>query len=607
MKTKSKKRILYGEANYKNMVEKNGYYVDKTGFIPLLEDYTSPVFLRPRRFGKSLWCTTLTYYYDINETNRFEQLFGHTAIGKDPTPLHNSCMVLSLDFSIIDPSGGIEDIRHRFYQHCNICLQSVARRYRKYLKESIDIDLNEDVSINLKKILAIINDYDLPGLYVIIDEYDNFANQLITSHQDALYRELTADNSFFKNFFKTLKNGIKDGTIARTFITGVLPITIDDLASAYNIAEFITLEEKFETMMGFTREETDQLIDEIYRDHEIDPGTRPLIKEVITANYNGYRFVDPGGEGIFNSTILMYFLKKFTGYQQIPKYLIDVNLKTDISWVRRLTASNPEDTEELVNQLLIENRIPYNDMYLLEKFNMSQFFEKSFYPVSFYYLGMLTKRDDQYMCLPNLNMRSIFVDYFNEIYKIDVSTKYAQLMADFINRPDIPKLFAGYWELYISQLPEAIFQRVNENFYRTTFFDLCRQHLSGYFTWALESSYASGRTDLEFIGKYHTKFADLRFLLEFKYYSNARWNKIRRELPVSAAENKYSQTGQPGKPTKKNKKKNVTKISQFQALEKDIKQLQAYEAEWKKKHPHPGNRSFLVYCFGNQGYRVFPI
>jgi hypothetical protein len=211
------------------------------------------------------------------------------------------------------------------------------------------------------------------------------------------------------------------------------------------------------------------------------------------------------------------------------------------------------------------------------------------------------------MCLPNLNMRSIFVDYFNEIYKIDVSTKYAELMAGFINHPDIPALFAGYWELYISQLPEAIFQRVNENFYRTTFFDLCRQHLSNYFTWTLESSYASGRTDLEFIGKYHTQFAGLRFLLEFKYYSNARWNKIRRELPVSAAENKYSQTGQPGKPTKKNKKKNVTKISQFQALEKDIKQLQAYEAEWKKKHPHPGNKSFLVYCFGNQGYRVFPI
>jgi hypothetical protein len=168
--------------------------------------------------------------------------------------------------------------------------------------------------------------------------------------------------------------------------------------------------------------------------------------------------------------------------------------------------------------------------------------------------------------------------------------------------------------LYISQLPEAIFQRVNENFYRTTFFELCRQFLSGYFTWDLESIYASGRTDLEFIDKYHTQFAGLRFLLEFKYYSNARWNKIKRGPTVSAGEieskmNK-GQTGEPGaaaKTGKKNKRKNVTKISQFQAPQKDIEQLKAYEAEWKKQYPYPGNKSFLVYCFGNQGYRVFPI
>jgi hypothetical protein len=590
MKTTPKKQVLYGEANYKNMVLENGYYVDKTGFIPLLERYKNSVFLRPRRFGKSLWCTTLTYYYDINEKDNFKQLFGHTDIGKNPTPWHNRFMILSLDFSIVDPSGGIEDIRHRFYQQCNISLRSIIWRYKKYFGDTIEIDLNEDVSINLKNILTMIHSFDLPGLYVIIDEYDNFANQLITSHQDTLYRELTADNSFLKNFFKTLKNGTKDGTIARTFITGVLPITIDDLASAYNIAEFITLEEKFDTMMGFTPRETGKLLDEVYRDYEIDPATRQLIMEVITANYNGYRIVNPKGEGLFNSTILMYFLKKFTGYKQIPKYLIDVNLKTDISWVKRLTASNPANTEELVNQLLIENRIPYNDMFLLEKFNMSQFFEKSFYPISFYYLGMLTKEDGHYMCLPNLNMRSIFVDYFNDIYKIDVSTKYAELMAGFINNPDIPALFAGYWELYISQLPEAIFRQVNENFYRTTFFELCRQHLSDYFTWALEKSYSSGRTDLEFIGKYHTTFAGLRYLLEFKYYSNTQWRKMSRTLPGLS-------TG----------KKTGGKISQFQAPEKDIKQLRAYEAQWKKEHPQAGNKSFLVYCFGNQGFRVFPL
>ncbi len=194
---------------------------------------------------------------------------------------------------------------------------------------------------------------------------------------------------------------------------------------------------------------------------------------------------------------------------------------------------------------------------------------------------MLTKYDEQYMFLPNQNMKSIFADYFNDIYKIDVSTKYAELMAGFIGKPDIPALFAGYWALYLSQLPEAVFQQVNENFYRTTFFELCRQHLSKYFTFALESSYAAGRTDLEFIGKYHAKYAGLRYLLEFKYYSNARWKK----------------TGGKG----------GAKISDFQPPETDINQLKAYEAEWKKEHPGGEKKSFLVYCIGNLGFRVFPV
>ncbi len=576
-----KKQVIYGEANYRNLILENGYYVDKTPYIRLMETYKNAVFLRPRRFGKSLWCTTLEYYYDINEAGSFEQLFGHTDIGKNPTPLHNSFIVLHLDFSIVDPTGGIEEIRRRFNLQCNMALQGVLWRYKKYFGDIEEIDREKDVSINLEEILVKIKAFGLPKLYVIIDEYDNFANQLITAHKDTLYRELTADDSFLKNFFKTLKNGSKSGTISRVFITGVLPVAIGDLSSGYNIADFITLEPKFETMMGFTLDETETLLDEIYKDHHIDPATRPLIMETIKDNYNGYRIIDPKGPGLFNSTILMYFLEKFISYGKIPEYLIDVNLKTDISWVRRLTASNPKNTKELVNQLLINNRLSYNKIALSEKFSMSQFFDKDFYPISFYYLGMLTRWDEQYMCLPNLNMRSIFVDYFNDLYKVDVSTKYAELMAGFIKKPDIPTLFAGYWELYLSQLPESVFQQVNENFYRTTFFELCRQHLSGYFTFALEKSYAGGRTDLEFIGKFHTQFAGLRFLLEFKYYSNARWRK---------------ESGKSG-----------GNISRFQPPEADIKQIKAYEAQWKDEHPEGEHKSFLVYCIGNQGFKVFPV
>ncbi len=229
-----------------------------------------------------------------------------------------------------------------------------------------------------------------------------------------------------------------------------------------------------------------------------------------------------------------YFLDNFCGSRTIPKHLTDMNLKTDISWVKRLTVSNPALTEEFVDQLTFENTIPYDEAFLTEKFNMSQFFEKGYFPISFFYLGMLTRHDDFYLRLPNMNMRTIFVEYFNELHGIDVSTRYAEMMRQFVTDLDLASLFAGYWREYVSQLPEAVFQqtcpepveRVNENFYRASFYELCRRYLSRWFTWNVERSYPQGRSDLEFVGKYHEQFAGLRYVIEFKYYTNAAFNAL---------------------------------------------------------------------------------
>ena len=269
------RRVLYGEANYRDLVEHHGYYVDKTSYIPLLERHASPVFLRPRRFGKSLLCTTLQYYYDINERHRFEQLFGHTAIGKNPTTEHSSYFVLHLDFSVVDPSGSIEDIKDNFNHHLNLELRSFVTINRARLPEPIKIDLTSNAVKNLTDLAGLLRDLGLPPFYIIIDEYDNFANQLITQRKDQIYAQLTADDSFLKSFFKALKNGRKGRTIARIFITGVLPITMDDLASGYNIANFLTLDPRFEAMLGFNPDEVASLLDAVYADYELEPRTRP--------------------------------------------------------------------------------------------------------------------------------------------------------------------------------------------------------------------------------------------------------------------------------------------------------------------------------------------
>lgn len=570
-----KRPIPYGVANYVELVRDQSYFVDKTRYIAQLERVKNPVFLRPRKFGKSLWCRILECYYSLSQAQEFETLFGQTYIGKYPTPLHNTFFVLHVDFSTVDPTGTLEEIEASFDNTCNLKMKTILTRYRAWFRDLVSIDEHRHAAENLKRILQVIEGEQLPQLYVIIDEYDNFANQLIISHKDRLYYELMSGNSFLKTFFKTLKDGRKTEALANVFITGVLPITIDDLASGFNIATFITLDPEFENMLGFTQVEVDLLLDDIYRDYQIDPATRREVDTVIKTQYNGYHFIAPDGEALYNSTMLMYFLRDFTRYKKIPEYLTDLNLKTDISWVKRITGANPENTEEFVDHLTMTNTIPYNKTFLISKFNMSQFFEKGFYPISFFYLGMLTKHDDFLLELPNLNMQQIFVEYFNELHHIDVSTVYADMMQRFVNDLNLPALFAGYWEKYVSQLPEAIFQQVNENFYRTTFYELCSRYLSRWFTWNVERSYPQGRSDLEFVGKYHEKFAGIRMVIEFKYFSNAEFKKLH------------------------------TTLADFQLQPADTQQIQGYAIGLKQEYPEANVSLFVIYCFGNQGFRVF--
>ncbi len=572
-----KKRILYASADYEEIVNKNGYFVDKTEYIEKLESVENPVFLRPRRFGKSLWCRILECYYNIRQKDDFERLFGHTYIGQNPTPLRNSFFVLHLDFSVVEPTGDIADIEKSFNHICNLCMDTMIGLSENWFQDQIKTDFKESASANLESVLKLIRKKNFPALYVIIDEYDNFANQLIIAHKDRLYHELTRDDSFLKTFFKTMKEGRKTGAIANVFITGVLPITIDDLASGFNIANFITLDPEFENMLGFTQSEVDCLLDEIYRDYEFAPSTREDVNTLIRNHYNGYHFVSSQGQALYNSTILMYFLQYFTRHRQIPELLTDMNLRTDLSWVRRLTGANPQNTEEFVTRLSTENTIGYDKNLLSTKFNMFQFFEKSFFPVSFFYLGMLTRHDDFYLKLPNLNMRQIFVEYFNEIHRIDVSTKYAEMMQGFVNTLNLPQLFSDYWELYVSQLPEAIFAQVNENFYRTTFFELCSRYLSRWFTFNVERSYPQGRTDLEFVGKYHEKFAGTRIVIEFKYFSNAELKKMK------------------------------TTVKKFRLRKDDTLQIAGYVAGLTSEYPEAKISQFVIYCFGNQGFKVFSL
>lgn len=272
--------------------------------------------------------------------------------------------------------------------------------------------------------------------------------------------------------------------IRTCFCTGVLPVTMDDLTSGYNIAEILTLEPEFLSMLGFTYKEA-----EVYLRYVLDTYTEGQdrfddVWQLIVNNYDGYRFL-PEAEPLFNSTILTYFFKKFAVRKGgIPSELVDENLRTDIGWIRHLTLSL-ENAKEMQDALVIDDELSYNVSDLSSKFNKRKFFDKSIYPVSLFYLGMTTLRSNYRMVLPNLTMRSIYMDYYNEMNHIEGNAqRYVPTYERFTEERRFEPLVQNYFEQYLGQFPAQVFDKINENFIRCSFFELCSRYLSSCYTFA---------------------------------------------------------------------------------------------------------------------------
>ena len=495
--------------------------MDKTRFIHELEKYEIPVFLRPRRFGKSLWCSLLECYYDINRKDRFEELFGNTDIGHNPTASRNSHLVMRFDFSKIEVLSSYDALRGKFNSECSNSFMRFCAAYKAQTEFGL-AGLSNDAAESLAKLLEIVHSEGLPPVNIIIDEYDNFTNQLLTTHQDSLYKELTTGDSFLRTFFKVIKAGVGDGVVARVFVTGVLPVTMDDLTSGFNIGQIITLKEGTLEMMGFTQGEVDHYLDEIFQDNDFPTSLKLRVRDDLRIHYNGYRLLPDARETLYNSTICNFYLNDLLiGKGRIPTETIDQNLRTDINWLRRLCGSDKE-TRELVRTLMLDGALPVDRAMLSSKFNMQRFVEKPFFPLSLYYLGMVTFRDDFSLEFPNLTVKKIFTEYFNELENIEVSLGYTDMFRQFLKDHDWAALFAGYWKQYIGQIPEQAFDKANENFFRTTFYELCTRYLSHYFMFAIEVNHAGGRSDWEAIGRAGTVFENQAVLIEFKHYSKEK-------------------------------------------------------------------------------------
>ena len=573
MKIQASITIPYAVANYADLRDRGFYYVDKTDYIPRLEAYNAPVFLRPRRFGKSLLVSTLAHYYDRTLAHRFEDLFGGTYIGSHPTPEHNRYMIIRYDFSAMVMADNMEGLEQNF-NILNRGPVEIMVTHNRDLFGDFQFSTRENAAQMLEEALAYARAHDLPPVYILIDEYDNFTNQLLTSYNDPLYEKVTTADSFLRTFFKVIKKGIGEGSIRTCFCTGVLPVTMDDLTSGYNIAEILTLESDFINMLGFTHAEADAYLRYVLDKYTGSQERYDEIWQLIVNNYDGYRF-SPKGEKLFNATILTYFLKKFAVNKgEVPEEMIDENLRTDIGWLRRLTLSL-ENSKAMLDALVIDNGLYYNVADLSSKFNKQKFFDKNFYPVSLFYLGMTTLQNNFRMALPNLTMRSIYMDYYNVLNRIDGgANRYVPTYERFVDERDFESLVRNYFEQYLGQFPAQVFDKINENFIRCSFFELVSRYLSSCYTFAIEQNNSEGRADFEMTGIPGTDYYTDDRLVEFKYYKAKEAEKM-LELDVPLPEH--------------------------------VEQVHRYAEDTLRHFPNYKVRTYMVYICANRGWKCWEV
>jgi hypothetical protein len=414
-------RFPYGIADFHKIRDGGYFYVDRTDRIPLIEDAGSQLlFLRPRRFGKSLWLSTLENYYDLARAADFERLFGGLKIGRNPTPLRNRYFVLKLNFSVIDPSGDYQAIRGSLYDHVNTQLETVVARYAPWLKHPVRIQADNAIA-SLQSLLGAISQTPYK-LYLLVDEYDNFANEVMISPLRGTdrYHELVQGEGTIKTFFKAVKDGAERGQIDRTFLTGVSPVVLSDITSGYNVSEDLSPRPRFHDLCGFSEGELRTALDAVGTACRLDSESIETALDLMRDFYNGYRFSPQREERVYNPTLALYFLKRLAEDGVYPDRLLDDNLAMDRNRIQYV-AHLPHG-EALVNRALndaeplavaqLSNRFGVQDMLTAPR-------DPTFLASLLYYFGVLTLggRDELgalILTIPNQVIRKLYVERLQE-------------------------------------------------------------------------------------------------------------------------------------------------------------------------------------------------
>ena len=373
---RSSEQIPYGVKDFKRVRLENRYYVDKTAFIRKMEARADFIFfVRPRRFGKSLLCETLRCYYDVAEKDNFERLFGDLDIGKNPTKNANRYFVLSLDFSRVGTHLGAT-WKDKFEAYMDLALIDLIDGHRDLLSKAADVDdlLHlPGASSKYKRVVSLAKRLGY-GFYVIVDEYDNFTNEIVSTAGKDPYKEITHGTGFYRGWFKDFK-----ASCDRIFMTGVSPVAMDDLTSGFNIATNISQEPDFHAMVGFTADETRRFFEDFQGVGRFTGDVAPHL-DTVKRWYDGYCFASKmiGRESLFNCDMAIYYLSKLVALGEPPENLIDANIRSDWNKLNMILAAQRhaetfDDVLPLTEQLADEGEATFE---LVESFPIEEIVDK---------------------------------------------------------------------------------------------------------------------------------------------------------------------------------------------------------------------------------------
>ena len=409
----------YGISDFEKIIRNGYFYCDRTDRIPFLEKAESQLFIRPRRFGKSLLLSMLASYYDVARKGDFQALFGHLAIGKNPTERRNAYFILRWDFSCVDAAGDYHEIRKSLYNHINARIERFITYYTFKGFKLPEIKINPDDALySMERLLSAAEVAGYP-VFLLIDEYDNFANTILMSPAGKKedYEKLVREEGILRTLFKAVKALTSSTMFDRVFITGVSPVVLSDITSGYNVAKSVYFNPVLNDLCGFREEEVKAEIEKIAAARNLGDAEIEDALHTMRTFYNGYLFSTEADAFIYNPTMCLYFLEEFARRGKYPKEMLDANLATDqakLSYIANLNGGQ----ELLLNLMEKEDSAVLASVarsFGIEEILFDSSRDKQFLTSFLYYFGILTIAEETpdlktRLKIPNMAVKGLYAD-----------------------------------------------------------------------------------------------------------------------------------------------------------------------------------------------------